>query len=49
MRAGLRMLKAEEEKLQRLSEVIDEGEASGFVEDFDFDTFLVEKNATHRT
>ena len=48
VRAGLRMLEAEEEKLQRLREAIDEGEASGFVENFDFDAFLAEKNAKHR-
>jgi len=48
VRAGLRLLEREEEKLERLRALIEEGEASGFVEDFDFDEFLADKNANRR-
>jgi len=49
VRAGLRMLEAEEEKLQRLRAELQKGIDSGFIEDFDFDEFLAEKNANHCT
>ena len=39
VRAGLRMLEVEEEKLERLRGLLDEGEASGFVET-DLESFL---------
>ena len=48
VRAGLRMLEEEEERLTHLRALIEEGEASGFAEDFDFDSFLAEKNAKRR-
>lgn len=48
VRAGLRMLEQEEDKLERLRALIEEGEASGFVEGFDFDKFLDHKNAKRR-
>ena len=47
VRAGLRMLEAEEEKLQRLRKAIDEGEASGPPEPFDFDDFLNRMHSKH--
>lgn len=48
VRAGLRMLEVEEEKLERLRAEIVKGEESGFVEEFDFDEFLAEMNAKYR-
>jgi len=48
VRAGLRMLEAEEEKLQRLRAELQKGIDSGFIEDFDFDEFLADMNAKHR-
>lgn len=42
VRAGLRMLEAEEEKLERLRAEIVKGEESGPAEPFDFDEFLEE-------
>ncbi len=45
MRAGLRLLEAEEAKLEALRAALIEGEESGIAEDFDFDTFLARKNA----
>lgn len=48
VRAGLRMLEAEEEKLERLRAEVQKGIDSGFIEDFDFDEFLAEMNAKHR-
>lgn len=47
VRAGLRLLEANEAKLAALRAALAEGEASGFIEDFDFDTFLAELNAEH--
>lgn len=49
VRAGLRMLEAEEEKLQRLRAELQKGLDSGFIEDFDFDEFLADMNAKHCT
>lgn len=43
VRAGLRMLEMEEEKLERLRVELQKGLDSGFIEDFDFDEFLAEK------
>lgn len=43
VRAGLRLLEMEEEKLERLRAAIEEGLDSGPAEDFDFDAFLAAK------
>jgi antitoxin ParD1/3/4 len=48
VRAGLRMLEMEEEKLERLRAELQKGLDSGFIEDFDFDEFLAEMHAKHR-
>ena len=45
VRAGLRLLEAEEAKLEQLRAMIDEGVASGPAQPFDFDAFLARKNA----
>ena len=45
VRAGLRMLEIEEEKLERLRAAIEEGEVSGPPEPFDFDAFLGEMHS----
>lgn len=44
VRAGLRLLEAEDAKLRALREAIDEGDRSGIAEHFDFDEFLAEQN-----
>ena len=49
LRAGLRILEQEEQRLDRLRAEIIKGEESGFTEDFDFDNFLSEMNAKHPT
>ena len=49
LRAGLRILEREEQRLDRLRAEIIKGEESGFTEDFDFDNFLSEMNAKHPT
>ena len=46
VRAGLRLLEAEEAKLERLREELVKGEASGPARPFDFDAFLARKKAT---
>jgi antitoxin ParD1/3/4 len=40
IREGLRLLEAREAKLDRLKALLAEGEATGFVEDFDFDGYV---------
>ena len=45
VRAGLRLLEAEEAKLERLREALVKGEESGPAYDFDFDEFLNRINA----
>jgi len=45
LRAGLRILEQEEQRLDRLRAEIIKGEESGFTEDFDFDDVLLEMNA----
>ncbi len=45
--AGLRLLEDHEAKLKVLRAALDEGERSGYVEDFDFDHFLARKNQTY--
>lgn len=47
VRAGLRLLEEREAKLLELRALIDEGEASGFVEDFDIDAWLAKKRAEY--
>ena len=42
IRAGLRLLEEEEERLEWLRNAIAEGEASGPAEPFDFDAFIAE-------
>jgi antitoxin ParD1/3/4 len=49
VRAGLRLLQVEEEKIRALREAIDHGLASGRVEPFDFDEFLERKNREFRS
>jgi antitoxin ParD1/3/4 len=46
VRAGLRLVEAEERKLERLREAIVEGEESGPAEPFDIDAFLARKSAS---
>lgn len=45
--AGLRLLEDHEVKLKALRAALDEGERSGYVEDFDFDDFLARKNQAY--
>jgi len=45
LRAGLRILEQEEQRLDRLRAEIIKGEESGFAEAFDFDDVLLEMNA----
>lgn len=40
IRAGLRRLEEDERQFAALRSAIDEGDASGYVEDFDFDAHL---------
>ncbi len=42
IRAGLRRLEEDERRIAALRASIEEGEASGYVEDFDFETHLSE-------
>jgi len=42
IRAGLRLLEAEEQKLEALRSALIEGEESGLAEPFDFDEFIAE-------
>lgn len=48
IRAGLRRLEEDEQKITALRAAIEEGEASGYVNDFDFDTHLEELKAKRR-
>jgi antitoxin ParD1/3/4 len=45
IRAGLRLLEETESREAALAAALQEGEESGWVEDFDFDEFLARKNA----
>ena len=48
IRAGLRRLEEDEQRIAALRAAIDEGEASGYVEDFDFDAHLEALKAKRR-
>jgi antitoxin ParD1/3/4 len=48
IRAGLRKLEEDERKIAALRSAIEEGEASGYVDDFDFETHLQELNSKGR-
>ena len=48
IRAGLRRLEEDEQKIAALRAAIEEGEASGYVEDFDFESHLEELKAKER-
>jgi antitoxin ParD1/3/4 len=43
--AGLRLLEESESRAEALRTALQEGEDSGWIEDFDFDEFLARKNA----
>ena len=47
LRAGLRLLEEREAVLEELRAEIRKGEASGWIEDFDFDAWLAEKRREH--
>lgn len=40
VREGLRLAEDRQRRIDRLNALIDEGLASGFIEDFDFDAFI---------
>ncbi len=42
IRAGLRLVEEQQERRDRLNALLEEGEASGVAEDFDFDAFIAE-------
>ena len=48
IRAGLRKLEEDERKIAALRSAIEEGEASGYVEDFDFEAHLQELSSRGR-
>ncbi|MBV2146734.1 type II toxin-antitoxin system ParD family antitoxin [Sphingobium sp. AS12] len=48
VRAGLRLLESEEQKLEALRAALIEGEESGPAESFDFDLFLADMHQRHR-
>jgi antitoxin ParD1/3/4 len=45
VQAGLRLLEESESRAEALRAALQEGEDSGWIEDFDFDEFLARKNA----
>ncbi|MEM7723088.1 MAG: type II toxin-antitoxin system ParD family antitoxin [Pseudomonadota bacterium] len=47
IRAGLRLLEEEEAKLERLRELIAEGDASGIAREWDWDAFRARKKAEY--
>lgn len=47
VRAGLRLLEAEEVKLERLRAEVEKGITSGIAEDFDWDEFRAQKHAEY--
>lgn len=40
VREGLRLVEARQQRLESIGALIEEGEASGFVDDFDFDAYI---------
>jgi antitoxin ParD1/3/4 len=48
VRCGLRLLEEQEQRLLALRAAIEEGEASGYIEDFDFNAHLEELKARRR-
>ena len=48
IRAGLRRLEEDEQKIAALRAAIEEGEASGYVEDFGFESHLEELKAKRK-
>ncbi len=48
IRAGLRMVDAEEKKIQNLKSAIEDGEKSGYVKDFDPQQHLAELNRNYK-
>lgn len=48
VRAGLAALKARADAVKALRLALDEGEASGIAEEFDWDEFLAAKRAKHQ-
>ena len=49
IRAGLRRLEEDEQKIAALRAAIEDGEASGYVEDFNFESHLEELKAKRRS
>ena len=49
IRAGLRRLEEDEQKIAVLRTAIEEGEASGYLDDFDFEAHLEELKARRRS
>lgn len=47
VRAALRKFEENEQKKDQLLDLLEEGERSGFIENFDFDDFLGEMHRTH--
>ena len=45
VQAGLRLLEESESRAEALAAALQEGEESGWIENFDFDEFLARKNA----
>jgi antitoxin ParD1/3/4 len=45
IQAGLRLLEEQESRAEALRAALQEGEDSGWIEDFDFDKFLAEMHA----
>ena len=48
IRAGLRRLEEDEQKIAALRAAVEEGEASGYVEDFDLESLLEELKAKRK-
>lgn len=48
IRAGLRRLEEDEQKISALRSAIEEGETSGYIDDFDFEENLQELKAKRR-
>ncbi|MBA3880550.1 MAG: type II toxin-antitoxin system ParD family antitoxin [Sphingobium sp.] len=40
VREGLRLVEARQQRIAQVAALIEEGEASGFVDDFDFDSYI---------